>query len=784
MNSTYTCPCQQFEHPGVIFNAPGLSTIHYRVGDYAAFREALLRPLDGEVELSAWRPGAQQDLAVQIVEWWAYLSDILTFYDERVANEAFLRTAFLEESTRHIVRLLGYRPRPGIGATGTVAALVKGPKPIVIPAGYQIQSKPGPGQTPQTFEVDVETTAALPDEADADPAASNAVSNSLLLAGQSATAAVGETLLVVNRGWAAQSTDFASFVTVVSLVEEQDPRGKKNMRLTFSPALSSAPAPASLRLLRSSDSVGLWGYSGTIVDATTMHLASLVRQIEVGDIVVVDKGGTSPTRTPVSVTSNSEKVWFANSTNPDVSPDPDTTVPIPILHTILGYTGTLDTAAIIADSTKTRVRYRYQDVGTVIATPASTVAGPDLALSAAGNETFPSLAPGDAVLVQDGVGDGTKAAVVSASAASLELTAEAAGTLQAPVSVLFNLLPVSRGKSVANEVLGSGDATAAGQEFVLKKSPLTYLPSTDPETPESYKSTLRVYVDGIAWKEAASFYGQGKDARVFVTKEDDEQKTHVLFGDGVDGARLPSGTNNVTAYYRYESGAALPDTGKLTVMLQPLPGLKGIVNPVQPFGGEDPDSAERLRVLAPKSVLTFNRAVSGADYEAIASATPGVARAKAYWSFNTERQQTVVTVYVGDTAGAMTAAKQALARTADPNRPLEVLQALALPVRLRVTVRLSSGFLEADVAPAVQAALVDPDKGLLGTNVVRIGQTLFRSQIYQACLSVAGVAAVESFTLRIAGRRAASAYRYYAGEGRFFQLDPENLTVIVEAANG
>ena len=88
-----------------------------------------------------------------MIEWWAYLCDILTFYNERIANQAYLGTADLPESVNRLIFLLGYRPRPGIGATGTLAALATGPAPFTLPAGFQVQSKPGPGQQPQIFEL-------------------------------------------------------------------------------------------------------------------------------------------------------------------------------------------------------------------------------------------------------------------------------------------------------------------------------------------------------------------------------------------------------------------------------------------------------------------------------------------------------------------------------------------------------------------------------------------------------------------------------------------------------
>ncbi len=165
------CPCGQFVFPIAITNPPGLDTIAYRPGDFTSFRQRPLLPLAGETQLTQtdgnvvtpiWRPGAQGDLAVQMIEWWAYLADVLTFYNQRVANQAYLRTADQPASVNRLVYLLGYRPRPGIGASGTLAALATGPSPFTLPAGFQVQSKPGPGQQPQVFELETAVTVTPP----------------------------------------------------------------------------------------------------------------------------------------------------------------------------------------------------------------------------------------------------------------------------------------------------------------------------------------------------------------------------------------------------------------------------------------------------------------------------------------------------------------------------------------------------------------------------------------------------------------------------------------------
>jgi len=46
---------------------------------------------------------------------------VLTFYQQSIANEAFLRTAGLRESLALLANLLGYEPSRGVSATALLA---------------------------------------------------------------------------------------------------------------------------------------------------------------------------------------------------------------------------------------------------------------------------------------------------------------------------------------------------------------------------------------------------------------------------------------------------------------------------------------------------------------------------------------------------------------------------------------------------------------------------------------------------------------------------------------
>ncbi len=156
-----TCGCckgVQALTPAVILNRPGLSQISYRVGTHGAFMETMLAGLSGASEqaLQALTVRTEDDPSIAFLECWATVADVLTFYTERIANEGYLRTSTELRSVLELARLVGYRLRPGLGASAYLAyTLTVNPAKVTavtIPKGAQAMSVPGPGQQAQTYE--------------------------------------------------------------------------------------------------------------------------------------------------------------------------------------------------------------------------------------------------------------------------------------------------------------------------------------------------------------------------------------------------------------------------------------------------------------------------------------------------------------------------------------------------------------------------------------------------------------------------------------------------------
>jgi len=148
--------------PESIHNRPGLPAIRYRVGTYSSFREAMLEGIGRRDALEGWTRFKDSDQGVALVNMWAYIADILTFYQERIANEAFLRTARQRGSVILLASMLDYRLCPGIAARTHLSLDVEAGKRVHAPEGTRVQSVPQKGEQPQKFET-IEVLDALPE---------------------------------------------------------------------------------------------------------------------------------------------------------------------------------------------------------------------------------------------------------------------------------------------------------------------------------------------------------------------------------------------------------------------------------------------------------------------------------------------------------------------------------------------------------------------------------------------------------------------------------------------
>ncbi len=117
--------------------APAEPLIDYMAKDYASFRQAMLDYLP--IISPRWTERHEADLGITLIELLAYVGDQLSYFQDAVANEAYLETARQRISVRRHTRLIDYRMHDGASARTFVHFdVVAGG---VIPAGTQLLTR-------------------------------------------------------------------------------------------------------------------------------------------------------------------------------------------------------------------------------------------------------------------------------------------------------------------------------------------------------------------------------------------------------------------------------------------------------------------------------------------------------------------------------------------------------------------------------------------------------------------------------------------------------------------
>ncbi len=316
----------------------------------------------------------------------------------------------------------------------------------------------------------------------------------------------------------------------------------------------------------------------------------------------------------------------------------------------------------------------------------------------------------------------------------------------AKVTIYANVVKATHGQTTG-EVLGDGDAAQTFQTLALHQKPLTFVPAA---TPSGAENTLVVRVNEIAWHETGALVAREPTDRVYVTATDDDDRTTVLFGNGEHGARVPTGSSNIKATYRYGIGRGGNVKAWQISQLATHPlGLQGVVNPLPATGGADRDSLAQARRNAPLAVTALDRLVSVQDYADFARTYAGIGKANAVRLSDGRTQLVHLTVAgTGDDSDDLEVDPSsdvyqnlviALQTYGDPFQPVQVCSCRVKLLVINAGVRLAPDYTFESVEPQIRAAL------LAGFNVEArdLGQPAFLSEAIAMMQAVPGVASVD-----------------------------------------
>ncbi len=859
------------ETPRMLCNPAGQTALHYRIGTYAEFRATMLAALtaEGRDPLHALATREADDFTIALLDAWAVVADILSFYQERLANESYLRTALDEGSVRRLARLIGYQPAPGVAASAWLAFTLEtaagAPGEAILHPGLKVQSVPGQDEKPQTFET-VETLEARAEWNALRPSVTEAPGvamgqTELYLAGTATQLQKGDAILIIGDERIQNPTtpgldERWDFRILTSVVADPD---HDWTRVTWDEGLGhpSTPPPAeNVRVFAFRQRGALFGHNAPDPNMITVpsaaiesHLFNLsgglrtswkdyqirnrVIDLDASYPKVVPGGWVALERAPqhpgdrgyaevyraLDVSFPSVSRFGLSSKVTRVVPDTTERLTYDFFHldeTVAYFQS--EELAMAAPPRRTRPPEALTapialDAGSLAPLEGTrlllaqritvlppgralvvsgrrsrvrvTPGAPSLTLTDATGTRSADLAPGDSLVVLAPPGlsggtvtwqlrhdDGFDGELVAATdyllltaarredpLVSEQVTVEACspgtptevelsgGGLKqlydrATVTIAANVALGSHGETI-EELAGSGDASQRFQQFALKQTPLTHLPG---EGTVALASTLEVRVDDLLWREVASLHDRGPEEHVYVTRPGDDESVTVHFGNGVNGARLPTGEQNVRFKYRKGSGLeGMVRAGQLSQLLTRPLGLREVSNPLAAEGADEAETLEDARQNAPLTVLTLERAVSLQDYEDFARAYPGIGKALATWTWDGRTRGILLTVAgpegVDIVPGGLveTGLSEALRASGDPFVPLRVLGYRRAEFEVAGTVEVHPDY----EAEAVLEAVRDELHTAFAFAARRFGQPVFLSEVLGVMHRVAGVLAVD-----------------------------------------
>ncbi|MEU1973408.1 putative baseplate assembly protein [Microbacterium sp. NPDC019599] len=825
--------------PVQIANRPGLPAISYRAGAYAQFRASLIAGLSthSRSALKSLRTRETDDFSIALLDAWAVAADVITFYTERIANEHYLGTATERGSIAGQAALLGYRLEPGVATSAwlaiTAEATPGGPEGSPIPAGTRVQTIPGPGELPQSFETAAPIVAYpawnRPEIRMVRPRDPEDPLDVMVLAGVETGLRPGDPILLASKDWQ-HHEDAWSLARADSV--DPDPAGNAtNVRATLHPGFKPTAAELEVYAFRARSTLfGATAMNPKLLAPEIQSALKTANLIDDDDWAFANVGTGTPialsasytgvprtglavltnpnvTKAVLSVVSDAAEVSEARyamsaqvtalalgsktlSVGPTVTDEVaafggDNTrstvvlfgserlrfAPVPIVQPLWGdriplarpLGGLPNAHQVLVRGTRARVQGRpehgHLEIGglprgedPILISLARLSADPSrvrcVVRMKSGEDVVATIPFAELIFLPPLSDDPVVGEVVTVEASETSAPIDELVLVEplrnvysrdAGIELFGNVAAATHGETAPREVLGSGDGARAFQRFTLRKAPLTHVPSDDPG---GAASTLEVRVNDIRWHEVPTLFGRAPRDRVYTTSADDDGKVTITFGDGVTGARLPTGFDNVVAHYRTgigRTGDARAEQIALPVA-RPL-GLKSAVNPLPSTGGQDAQTGADARVNAPRSVLTLGRVVSLQDYADFAADYAGVAKATAAWTWDTRRRGVHVTIASADGQAVdsdstlVDDVRRALMAVSDPRVPLVVRDFRPRLFTVGAHLRVHS-----DHDPErVQAAVIDSLVRRYAFDRRDFGEGVSLSELAEAMHRVAGV---------------------------------------------
>jgi len=281
------------------------------------------------------------------------------------------------------------------------------------------------------------------------------------------------------------------------------------------------------------------------------------------------------------------------------------------------------------------------------------------------------------------------------------------------------------------------DAQSRPASATLSQAPAMALPD------------ITLHGEAEPWSPKRDLLDSDRFARDFVVEMQEDRRAQLRFGNGVTG-RPPAG--GLTATYRVGNGRA-GNVGAEAIahVITDRDGIAAVRNLLPAQGGTEPEPLEQVRQFAPEAFRVQERAVTEADYAAVAERHPEVQKAAAARRWTGSWYTMFLTI---DRAGGRPVDpdfEQELNRFLERFRlaghDLEITPPRFVPLDIALVICVAPGYFRATVQRALlemfsNADLPDGRRGFFHPDNFTFGQPVYLSQMIATAARVPGVAAV------------------------------------------
>jgi hypothetical protein len=314
------------------------------------------------------------------------------------------------------------------------------------------------------------------------------------------------------------------------------------------------------------------------------------------------------------------------------------------------------------------------------------------------------------------------------------------GTFSGTTAVL-----ATQGATISNEAVGTSNGATSQTYALLNQSVIN--------------NSVQITINGTAYTRVDYLIDYGSYDPVFSTFTNASNITYLIFGDGISGIIPPNGAT-IYATYRIGGGVIGNVASNTIKYINKVPSLSATPSGLSvsnqdtvikgdgaASGGADPESTDSIRINAPLSIRSINRAVSLLDYSALAVQVTGVSKAIA-----TANTYSAVTLYIAPAGDPGVAADNVTATTPFNTTATNVLNYLIdkapanttitfqppkyVGVYLVVNFTVSPQYRQSSVLSNVTAAI----NNLFYIDNVFFGQTISVADLHYAIGNVNGVA--------------------------------------------